>query len=445
MTLVSDGEPFRVSRRIYVDEEVHRRELDRVFRRSWLFLAHESEVPEPGDYVTRRLGLDPVIVIRDEAGTVRVFLNTCRHRGVVLCRSDRGNSSHFRCSYHGWTYANDGRLRGVTFQHEVFGPDFRRSDYSLFEPAKVETMFGLVFATFDASAPSLVEYLGDMYWYLESVLGKFAEGLVVAGPPVRTLLKANWKLESENLSGDGYHTPVTHATAFSLGLFATRQDLEAVGEVTGKKFVGHTVDCGNGHTMRIQTLPVSVERNSYFGYPEDMWDAFDRRLSAGQAQVQSCLSVGHGTVFPNLSLLENFKTSVDGPGRHVRYIRLTLRYPLAPDRTEVLWFHLLPRGTDPEWAQLSRLGYLRTNGAAGMFEVDDTANFVGIAEANAGPTARGLHFELRGGTAHSPASTLDWPGHVVEGDRTERTIRAFLRRWSELVEPEAADADRAFG
>src|SRR5918993_3387893 len=132
MALVDDSTGFTVSRRVYFDPEVHDAELQRVFRRSWLFVAHESEIPSPGDYVTRVLGVDPVIVVRDEDGTVQVLLNSCRHRGTPLCRAAMGNSSHFRCSYHGWTYANTGQLRGVTFQVDVYGKDFDKSRFSLY-------------------------------------------------------------------------------------------------------------------------------------------------------------------------------------------------------------------------------------------------------------------------------------------------------------------------
>src|SRR3712207_439673 len=100
MQLVSeDNGRLSVSRRAWFDPEVFRLELERVFSRAWLFLGHESEIPEPGDYVTRRLGLDPVIVVRGENGELSVVANTCRHRGIKLCRSDRGNASHFRCPY----------------------------------------------------------------------------------------------------------------------------------------------------------------------------------------------------------------------------------------------------------------------------------------------------------------------------------------------------------
>ncbi|GAA4512102.1 SRPBCC family protein [Actinoallomurus oryzae] len=424
-----------VPRRVWADGDVHKRELARIFRTCWQFVAHDSEIPEPGDYVTRRIGRDSVIVTRDETGQVRVLLNTCRHRGVPLCRADRGNTSHFRCSYHGWTYANTGELRGVTFQRDVYGKGgIDKNELGLFQAARVDSVYGLVFATWDPDAPALEDYLGPMRWYLHTVFGKFDQGLEVVGPPVRTMVRANWKPEGENLSGDGYHTFVTHQSAVELGLFASQDDLARMAAVAGPRFTGRTVHCGNGHTMRIQRMPLTVDAPAYFGYPREMWDEFDRNLSEPQREAQSCLSVGHGSIFPNMSFLENFKTNVDKQGDHARYIRVTLRYPLGPAMTEQLWFLLQPRHADAGWLRLSRLAYLRTNGPAGMFEVDDTENFVGITEAAAGDVAADLPIVLDGGRHHPPTpQEAGWPGDVADGDRTEKTIRAFHGRWQELM------------
>lgn len=425
-----------VRRDRWADDDLLEREIEKVFSVSWQFLAHETEIPESGDYVLRRMGRDNVIVVRDEDGRIRVHLNTCRHRGVPLCRADSGNSSHFRCSYHGWTFANTGELRGVTFQRDVYGTDgIDKSKLALFSPAKVGIAHGLIFATWAEDAPSLDEYLGELDWYLAAVFDKYPEGLEVVGTPVRNIIRANWKTEGENLSGDGYHTMITHASALELGLFATHDDLVKLSDELAPSFTGRTVTTRYGHSMRVQRLPLVLEGNHYFGYPEAMWPGFDERLDPAQQELMSALSVGHGSVFPNMSFIENFKTNVDGPDLHARYVRITVRYPINATTSEQLWFYLRPRGADPEWARLSHLAYLRTNGPSGLFELDDTENFVGISSASSGDVARTLPVVLDGGYHHPPTpAAVGWPGDVVDGDRTERTIRNFHSRWSELMD-----------
>lgn len=436
-----DDGSFRVQRGGYFDRDVFDRELCDLFTQSWLFVAHESETPEPGDYVTRRLGADPVIVVRDETGQVNVLANTCRHRGIGLCRSDRGNSSHFRCPYHGWTYANTGELVGVTAVADVYGVDFDKSRLPLYR-ARVETFCGLVFATWAAEGPSLREALGDAAWYLETIFGGFDNGMEVLGPPIRTRIDTNWKPETENLGGDGYHTPVTHQSAFVLGMFAGPDDWERMGTVVAKSYKGRVVDCGHGHTFRVHQLPVATEEPAYFGYPPELWPELTRNLDAGQVDTKARLSVMHGNIFPNLTVIENFKTSTEKHGSATRYVRLTQQYPIAPDVSEMLWWGVVPTDADLEWRRQSQNAYLRTVGPAGLFQIDDNENYVSFARAHAGAHVAEEEIVLEGGLRNELATDVDWRGTVYDADKSEQTMRAFWREWSKRMEGEDRTASR---
>lgn len=425
---------FTVSRRAWFDEDVHREELDRIFARSWLFVGHESEIPEPGDYVTRRLGIEPVIMTRDKEGEVRIVGNTCRHRGIRLCRADRGNSSHFRCPYHGWTYASDGRLTGVTNVREIFAADFDKARFPLYTPAKVDSVYGLVFATWDPGAPTLEEFLGDALWYLGSVFGAFDEGVEVVGSPVRTLMPTNWKLESENLSGDGYHTPITHQSAFVLGMFAGPDDWDKMGNVIAKKFRGRVVDAGNGHAFRVHHLPLAPDPPKFWGFPEEMWPEIERNLDPGQTDVMARLSIIHGNIFPNLTVMENFKTSTEAKGSATRYIRLTVQYPIGHNRDEMLWWNFVPKAASTEWREQSQRAYLRTNGPTGMLQVDDNENFAGFASSHSGQVLQDGEIVLEAGMNDAIDTEVEWRGIVYDADKTEQTMRAFWRQWASYME-----------
>src|SRR6266567_269952 len=89
--------------------------MERIFHRGWVFVGHESEIPGPGDFVTRTLGTQPVLMVRGSEGGVSVFLNRCAHRGTMVCPASQGNARTFACPYHGWTYGLGGELLGVPY------------------------------------------------------------------------------------------------------------------------------------------------------------------------------------------------------------------------------------------------------------------------------------------------------------------------------------------
>ena len=109
-----------ISREIFVNEDIYQEELERIFTRAWFFIGHESQVPNPGDYFVSGIGEEGVILCRDRQGEIRVFLNSCRHRGMKVCRYDDGNTAVFTCPYHGWSYHLDGRLVGVPYWREAY-------------------------------------------------------------------------------------------------------------------------------------------------------------------------------------------------------------------------------------------------------------------------------------------------------------------------------------
>src|ERR1700704_617644 len=149
-----------VSREIYVNEDIYRQELEQVFARAWLFIGHESQIPKPGDFVMSRMGEEEVILVRDRKDTIHVFLNTCRHRGMKVCRYDDGNALVFTCPFHGWSYDTDGRLVGVPYYDAAFKGGLDKSQWSLHEVAQMRNYYGSIWATWDPKAPSFEDYLG---------------------------------------------------------------------------------------------------------------------------------------------------------------------------------------------------------------------------------------------------------------------------------------------
>src|ERR1700729_4299550 len=143
-----------ISREIFVSPEFHRAELEKLFTRAWLFIGHESQIPHPGDFFVSRMGEESVILCRDRERAIHVFLNTCRHRGMKVCRYDEGNTPLLTCPYHAWSYSLDGKLVGVPMSNPLYDGVLDRSQWGLIEVAQLANYKGAIFATWDPKAPS---------------------------------------------------------------------------------------------------------------------------------------------------------------------------------------------------------------------------------------------------------------------------------------------------
>src|SRR5438093_9236988 len=115
MSRFVDRDRGTVGREIFCDQEIYDQEQERIFARCWLFVGHESQIPNPGDFILSRMGEEQVIVTRDRDRKVHVLLNSCRHRGNLVCRYDQGNANIFTCTFHGWTYDSTGALVALPF------------------------------------------------------------------------------------------------------------------------------------------------------------------------------------------------------------------------------------------------------------------------------------------------------------------------------------------
>ena len=288
-----DAEKGLVSRRIFIEDDIYQQELENIFARCWMFLCHESQVPNPGDFFATYMGEDPVLVWRDSHGKVNAFLNQCRHRGNRLCRADVGNASSFTCAYHGWAYANDGRLLAVPNIDDAYFGELKTDQWGLVPVAQLDSYKGLYFATFDPAAPPLMDYLGSMTWYLDAFFDRREGGIEVLGGVHKWVVPCNWKFPAENFGGDAYHVAWTHLSAIRSG-FSTG--------VTAKPTSGGAmVSPGNGHCI------ISVGPNDsadppvpeILAYEESIRPEVDRRLGPRYEQVNPIV----GTAFPNFSFL----------------------------------------------------------------------------------------------------------------------------------------------
>src|SRR5262249_18396829 len=154
-------------------------------------------------YRCRTVAGRPVILVRSSDDRVRVLLNTCTHRGSLVCRHPAGNAKIFQCLYHAWTFANDGRLIGVPGE-DAYTSAFDRTGLGLAGPARVEAYRGFVFMAFDPGIEDLPTYLAGAREYLDLVCDQSDAGMDVVSGTQKYSIRANWKLLVEN-SIDGFH------------------------------------------------------------------------------------------------------------------------------------------------------------------------------------------------------------------------------------------------
>ena len=298
-----------LDRRIFSDEQIYEEELYRIFARSWLFVAHESQLPKPGDFLTTHMGEDAVIVARQPDHSIKVFLNSCPHRGNKVCFADAGNTRRFVCNYHGWAFDTAGELKGMHEEYCYDEGDIDRSKHGLKQVARVGSYKGLVFATFAEEGPSLEDWLGDFRWYLDMILDNEEGGTEFIGGCIKSVISANWKFGVENFIGDAYHAGWTHDSGTR-----AMNDGQPFPPIDMENSFHASV---NGHGWEFGTEGVGdlflLGRPKVMDYYNKIRPKMAERLGEFRSKIFG--SVASASIFPNVSFLRGFRPSVSGNPR----------------------------------------------------------------------------------------------------------------------------------
>jgi phenylpropionate dioxygenase-like ring-hydroxylating dioxygenase large terminal subunit len=288
----------RVHGSLYTSEEVFRDEMTKIFQRGWFFVGHESEVPNAGDFLTRTIGLEALVMVRDRNGEVRVFSNRCTHRGNKVCRVDHGNAKTFTCNYHGWSFSTEGDLLGIPYPG---GFDKPKGDFALRGPAKVEAYRGFVFASFNPDAVSFETYLGNGARLIDQAVSLSPVGKIrLSAGWVKQEFRANWKLLPAN-DTDGYHANFVHASF--LRVFRSQYDALLEKEEDRRSTVR---DWGGGHSA-IDASPMYERPFEWLGVSEDRLQDYVALMNEayGESARQKLIAgPPHAIIFPNLFLAE---------------------------------------------------------------------------------------------------------------------------------------------
>lgn len=343
---------------LYADPAIFAVEIEKVWKKTWLWAGHETEIPEPGDFLTRTIGTVAVIIARTKEGEVKVMENRCTHRGNLLCTEDHGNAGIFRCAYHGWSFRNDGKLIGVPYK-ATYGDSLDEAAWSLDPVARVDTYRGLIFISHAAEGPSLLEHLG---------LAADAIDRFMAASPVgklrfdvgynRMRLDANWKMYIENAS-DNYHANFVHVSAFTSP--EQREISAAISRDSSKAIVRAL---GNGHAemdfrpeQRAKAIVMHTGNASTKPEAEQQYHA---ALAAayGEERAREIIADGPPYVFvyPNLFVIQQDMRRVE---------------PISPGKSHLYQHPAMLEGV-PDEINVQRLSrHEAAYGAAGFVMSDD--------------------------------------------------------------------------
>jgi phenylpropionate dioxygenase-like ring-hydroxylating dioxygenase large terminal subunit len=417
---------------IFGDDEIWLHELERIFGRTWNFIGHVSEIPNAGDYVSRHIADTPLIVTRAADGNIHALVDSCRHRGVKLCRGDKGTAASFRCPYHGWTYSNTGQLIGVPNRADGYGNGLDADKWSL-QFARVDVYRGLMFATLDPHLVSLEDYLGDFRWYLDVHFALAPGGLEVVGAPLRWMIPGNWKTATENFAGDSYHTQSLHRSLFLAGIRPPT--------IPQSDYSVHIANC-SGHAGSI-SRGAPDEVNYWGNGPEYERYYRESGLSAEQLDLARRSITGQGAVFPNFAWVHN--SSGDDPAREqVGFFSLSLLHPTSPTTIEIVRWMLAPTGiSEAEKRRIYEVS-VANFGPAGIFEEDDSVVWGGIAKMGASANARASGATLNYTMGQDPGSAArlvsDWPGpgDAYSSRLEDDLMKTLLRNWHKHMTAEPA-------
>ena len=417
---------FSVSREAFTDAAVFERELAQVFEGTWVFLGLESQARNPHDFFTTHIGRQPVIVMRDAGGRLGCFLNSCRHRGALVCLERSGNQRAHVCRYHGWSYDSGGRCLTVTNEPDgQYAESFGGQSHDLQPIARFASYRGLLFGSLTAEVPELERHLGDARVFLDLVMDQAERGFELVPGAVTYTFDANWKLQFEN-GLDFYHFDYTHASYVDVirrrnaraepeaGALWVDDDSLAQGTFSFER--GHAVMWANRNSLRVKR-PVLADEAAYqrtlqrVGPERAKWMLLNRNL----------------TIFPNMQLID------------VHSLQLRVWRPLAVDRTEMTSWCLAPIGESAEARRRRIRQYEDFFNPTGLATSDDNVMYE-FCQAGLRARAGDNQGYLRGmgaEPAHGLARKLQIePADAVAGSFAfggETCMHAGYREWHRLL------------
>jgi benzoate/toluate 1,2-dioxygenase alpha subunit len=399
---------FRVHRDVYADPQLFELEMKFIFERTWVFLALESQIPKPHDFVTTHIARTPVLVTRDAAGKVGAFINVCRHKGATVCRSELGNTKYHVCAYHGWGYDSAGKNIDIKDRKTgAYPASFDQENHDLLRIDSLASHKGMVFGSLSADVPPLTDFLGDMRVFLDLVMEQGPQGMEFVPGRSAYVYRGNWKLQMDN-GLDAYHLTSTHTSYMDIQ--ARRRMGEGHQEARQYDWAKRAaIETGvfafdNGHAAFWLNQAEPTKRPIYPTLEEI-------RARVGNQRAEWMIKGRNIEVFPNLQIADS--------------ITLMLRTfrPLSVDRTEMRAYCLAPVGERADLRAWRLRQFEDFFNPSGMATPDDTVLY---EECQNGFAAPQMSF-LQG---IRPAMSSRGPFELFN----EVGLHSPYREWARLME-----------
>jgi phenylpropionate dioxygenase-like ring-hydroxylating dioxygenase large terminal subunit len=419
-----DSSSGTINNAIFSHPDIYEQELEQIFARMWLFVGHESQIPKPGDFVRSRMGEEQVIVTRGLDRQVHVLLNSCAHRGNMVCRYDHGNSLAFTCSFHGWVYGSDGALKALPPGSDELYSALRKEEWGLL-PARVETFQGTIWATWDQSAPTLLEYMGGCDQYLSAALADAdgsPDGTEVVGGVMRWRVGLNWKVPMPD--NDATHGWITHVSARG---------------PANVNFGGPPRSGGQSYHVWFPEGHTSSHRILDDGAPDPSPGlAFGGGTGSDYPELKAYWESKYAVRKQRLGRLANFDEpphffpNMGSVGRIIRVL-----HPNGPAETEMWSYILVDKNAPPEVKEAQVRYHERRWGPNGLIQKDDMENWAVLTQYSKGMMTRrslrqNAQLALGKPSLHGP-SEFGLPG-MFHPSPTDENIRRFYGRWAEVME-----------
>ncbi|WCN08875.1 benzoate 1,2-dioxygenase large subunit [Marinomonas mediterranea] len=362
MEVDTDKGLYRARRDMFTDPELFDLEMKHIFEGNWIYLAHESQIPNKNDFFTGYMGRQPIFITRNKDDELNCFINACSHRGAMLCRTKKGNKSVMTCPFHGWSFNNSGKLIKVKDATDAGYPASFNCDgsHNLKKVACFESYRGFLFGSINPDVKPLTEHLGEAAKIIDMIVDQSPQGLEVLRGSSTYTYDGNWKMQAEN-GADGYHVSSVHwnyvATTSRRKLGPVEDETKAMDASTWNKQQGGFYAFEQGHILLWLRWP----------NPED------RPLAERRAALEKDFGVEKADwmisnlrnlcLYPNVFLMDQFSSQIR-----------TFR-PISANQTEVTIYCIAPKGeSDTARAQRIRQ-YEDFFNASGMATPDDLEEF----------------------------------------------------------------------